>query len=720
MSDAFISNPGATLTFTAGSKTVVVAGTNALTEGVLAGDLPLDPSGLPLACDVVAAGALTLKRNAPTSGATTFEILKGPSRALVAQATQLTRDVYAQLAAWADRGLAVPVLAQQNAPPSTPADGDRYLIGTSPTGAWATRGNLIATWSAAVSQWLYTTPSAGWTAAIIGGFTRLHYSGTAWGEAAISDAELAALAGLTSAANKGIYFTGAGSAATYDLTAAGRALLDDVDAAAQRTTLDVPQRVASTTVGRLARFTDTAGGMGQSAMWEDGSGNVTIGGTLVVSGNAAALPAPTTPSLIHIGGADGAATGFSFDAFGANAGFNFRRAQGTNASKAALANGTQLGIFRFFGYGATGYSATQRASLTAVATEAWTDTAQGTRLQLVTTLNGSTTARSVFVENNGDITPGLDNTQGLGTSSLRWAQVHAVLGNFAGNVGVGIASPSFRLDVRDTTDNVMRLSGGGTNAMAWLLRADNGGTPQEYQFGVTKPSHPWGKGFYLYSNTDARLDFFINGSGSLGLGTTTPTGRVHAAPVSGFNPFNTDVVKAAFFADGAFGGGAMFRDGTFMAGFWMQDSGANMVWGFGSAAGLTSRFTFNTNGRLGLNLGTTPNASLDVNGDVAFRQAALTLATGGNQNVSRPAFSSLRISGPTGGFSVGGLTGGADGVEAELINTTSQAMTLNNEDAGSTAGNRITTDTGANLACKHARLRYDATAARWRVISFRT
>ena len=45
------------------------------------------------------------------------------------------------------------------------------------------------------------------------------------------------LSGLTQAANKGIYFDTANSAATFDLTSAGRALLDDADASAQRTTL---------------------------------------------------------------------------------------------------------------------------------------------------------------------------------------------------------------------------------------------------------------------------------------------------------------------------------------------------------------------------------------------------------------------------------------------------------------------------------------------------
>ena len=78
------------------------------------------------------------------------------------------------------------------------------------------------------------------------------------------DAELAAIAGLTSAADKGIQFTGSGTAGTYDLTTAGKALLDDADASEQRTTLGLGT-IATQNANNVALTGGSITGLGDPA-----------------------------------------------------------------------------------------------------------------------------------------------------------------------------------------------------------------------------------------------------------------------------------------------------------------------------------------------------------------------------------------------------------------------------------------------------------------------
>lgn len=99
------------------------------------------------------------------------------------------------------------------------------------------------------------------------------------------DAELQAIAGLSSAADKGIQFTGSGTAATYDLTAAGKALLDDADATAQRSTL----------------------GLGTAAVANTG----TSAGNVVVLDGSARLPAVDGSQLTNLPSSGGATAGFA-------------------------------------------------------------------------------------------------------------------------------------------------------------------------------------------------------------------------------------------------------------------------------------------------------------------------------------------------------------------------------------------------------------------------
>ncbi len=61
--------------------------------------------------------------------------------------------------AFTDSSIDYAVINILNTPPVSPSSGDKYLVGTSPTGAWIGHANEIATWNGAA--WVFTTATQG-------------------------------------------------------------------------------------------------------------------------------------------------------------------------------------------------------------------------------------------------------------------------------------------------------------------------------------------------------------------------------------------------------------------------------------------------------------------------------------------------------------------------------------------------------------------------------
>ncbi len=118
----------------------------------------------------------------------------------------------------------------------------------------------------------------------------------------------------------------------------------------------------------------------------------------------------------------------------------------------------------------------------------------------------------------------------------------------------------------------------------------------------------------------------------------------------------------------------------------------------------------------------TPEASLDVNGDVIFRTSDLPVVDGVNiaLDVNTARFSYYRLTGPVADFTLAGITAGNDGRLLTLFNRTGFTMQINNEDAGAAVTDMIVTGTNADMTLPNKgiiNLQYDATEQKWIVKS---
>jgi hypothetical protein len=125
------------------------------------------------------------------------------------------------------------VSATTSAEPSTPTDGEVYIVPSGKSGAhWSTFANGSLGYYRD-GAWTEITPREGWLAFVRDTDQLLAYTGSAW--SLFAPGKLITVSATDKVLGRST--SGAGAAEEIACTAAGRALIDDADAAAQRATL---------------------------------------------------------------------------------------------------------------------------------------------------------------------------------------------------------------------------------------------------------------------------------------------------------------------------------------------------------------------------------------------------------------------------------------------------------------------------------------------------
>jgi hypothetical protein len=183
-----------------------------------------------------------------------------------------------------------------------------------------------------------------------------------------------------------------------------------------------------------------------------------------------------------------------------------------------------------------------------------------------------------------------------------------------GNVGIGTSSPGYKLQVNGTalattvTDGSISLNGGDL-----LFAADGGGNGFQFDYYNTK--------MYIGNNAGSTWYMGIQDDGNVGIGTTSPSGKLHVIGEAITFKNGSDSQTTHFYIANA--------ANTRAYNLQLNSAGTNLaLWGYNSSNAWQNLVNFNYNGNVGIGT-TSPSASLQVNSTTAGATLLRTDGTNG-------------------------------------------------------------------------------------------
>ena len=125
---------------------------------------------------------------------------------------------------------------------------------------------------------------------------------------------------------------------------------------------------------------------------------------------------------------------------------------------------------------------------------------------------------------------GFDTTNGYGFLAAydtgSWRPL--IINPTAGNVGIGTANPNGALHIYSSSMGGQAIVESNSTDTAMMLRNDSSGG-RGWALGSGGNSSGSGPNFYVFDTMATATRFAINGSGNVGIGTTSPTSTLHVA-----------------------------------------------------------------------------------------------------------------------------------------------------------------------------------------------